>query len=473
MSAIIFKNINQLRLELKDIISFHDPLLTLHKPELIHKEVIDHLVYTLVFTHDDTLKAKTNRIIRQLAAQSGIHFSSIHPFYQAYTKGAIGGFTAPAINIRMLTYDIARTIFRIAKRKKAAAFIIEIAHSESEYTNQTPDEFTAVILAAAIKERYQCPIFLQGDHCQFNAGKYHADPSSEMARMKNWVTLLIDAGFYNIDIDGSTLVDLSKPSVHAQQKENTKATAEITRFIREKEQGLKSWKVGKLESKKAGISSPALLLSNSSTPICIGGEIGHIGDKNSTVEEFETFMTQYINQINRGSGISKISVQTGTNHGGIVNPDGTIQKMPVDFAVLTNIGKIARTKYGLAGAVQHGASTLPVNYFHKFVDSGTVEIHLSTGFQNIVFDTMPKELRENMYKWVKKEKKAEWKKEWSDEQFIYKTRKKSLGPFKKQLWNLSNKEKEPIIKAIEEYVNMLFTKLNINETKKMVEKYVI
>ncbi|CAD7780840.1 hypothetical protein BLFGPEAP_02647 [Candidatus Methanoperedenaceae archaeon GB50] len=42
----------------------------------------------------------------------------------------------------------------------------------------------------------------------------------------------IEAGFYNIDVDPSTLVDYSKPTLMEQQKENYECTAEVTAFIR-------------------------------------------------------------------------------------------------------------------------------------------------------------------------------------------------------------------------------------------------
>jgi fructose/tagatose bisphosphate aldolase len=440
----MYKNINHLKIELQDIFTFHDPHITIHKPERI-PETIDKLVSTAVFANDETLKAKACRIIHHLAAEKGVYSKSIRPLYKSIGEGKIGGFTVPAINIRMFTYDVARTIFRVAKQKKVGAFIIEIARSESEYTEQPPSEFATTILAAAIKEDYKWPVFIQGDHCQFNTKLYMQDKIAELKRVEDWVLSLLEAGFRNIDIDGSTLVDLSKPSLHAQQKDNAFVTAAMTKFIREKQP----------------------VDSN----IAIGGEIGHIGEKNSTVEDFEAFMTQYINHVARNSGISKVSVQTGTSHGGIVNSDGTVQKMAVDFSVLKNVGKVARGKYKLAGPVQHGASTLSVELLQTFVESKTAEIHLSTGFQNLVFDTMPKRLRDEMYGWLKKNCKEEWDEKWTEEQFLYKTRKKSWGPFKKQVWGLTDEEKKPIIQALEKYLGTLFTKLNVVNTAKIVQQY--
>ncbi len=441
----MFKNVNELKLTFKDNLTFHDPKITIHNPQAITPELVDKLTYTLVFSTDDSLKATIRRIIHELAKLNESPSSSIRPLYTAIGKGQVKGFTVPAMNIRMMTYDTARVMFRVAKKKRAAAFIIEIARTESEYTLQPPDEFATVILAAAIRENYRGPVFIQGDHCQFNAKQYLIDKEHELQRIKDWVTLLLHADFRNIDIDGSTLVDLTKPSLLSQQKDNAYVTAEMTKFIRSHE-------------KKGGY-------------VAIGGEIGHIGDKNSTVEEFEAFMHQYINKVARGSGISKVSVQTGTSHGGVISTAGKVQTMPVDFSVLTNIGKVAKEKYNLAGPVQHGASTLPMDVFHTFVQSHTVEIHLSTGFQNIVFETMPKELRDEIYHWAKKQLKSEWQTGWTEDQFLYKVRKKTWGPFKKHLWQLSDAEKQPIIHALEEYLENIYDQLNITGTEDIVKQY--
>ena len=59
-------------------------------------------------------------------------------------------------------------------------------------------------------------------------------------------------------------------------------------------------------------------------------------------------------------------------------PDGGVAEVKLDFEVLRELGEVARA-YGLAGAVQHGASTLPDELFHHFPAVETAEIHLATG----------------------------------------------------------------------------------------------
>ncbi len=410
-----------------------------------HTDNIDSLIYSAVFSPNDEEKKSSRATIWKMAADSGIYSASIHNLYMAIGKKEVTGFTVPAINIRTLTYDTARVIFRLAKNLKVGAMIFEIARSEIGYTKQRPDEYSTAVVAAAIKEGYKGPVFIQGDHYQFKASLYKTDPQAEIKNIKDLVKESIDGRFYNIDIDASTLVDLNKSALSDQQKDNYEMTALITQYIRS------------LEPKD--------------TVISIGGEIGHIGGKNSTPEEFAAFMDGYQSKTGRLTGISKVSVQTGTSHGGIPLPDGTIAKIKLDFDVLEKIGQVAREKYQIGGAVQHGASTLPNELFNKFPQVNTLEIHLATGFQNIVYDNMPTALKKEMYEWIKTNCREEWKEGLSEEQFIYKSRKKALGPFKERLWKMTEAEKKPIIEKLHDQFSYLMEKLNAGGSYDVVKNH--
>jgi fructose/tagatose bisphosphate aldolase len=419
------------------------------KDEKKIREVIDDLIYTAVFGGDRE-KEFSRWLIRAIALDLGIVPSSIHDLY---TKGMAKEelpfwFTVPAMNIRGMTYDVMRQIFKTAVEKEVGAFILEIAKSEIGYTDQRPAEYTACVLAAAIKEGFRGPVFIQGDHFQFNAKKYAEDPEKELENIKKLTKEAIEADFYNIDIDPSTLVDYSKSTLKEQQFHNYINTAKMTAFIREIE--------------PEGIT------------VSVGGEIGHIGGKNSTPEEFEAFMEGYLEELKKyGENIphiSKISVQTGTEHGGIPLPDGRVAKVKLDFSVLERIGEVARKKYSMAGAVQHGASTLPDELFHKFPEVKTAEIHLATGFQNIIYDYLPENFKEEIYNWLKTELKNEWKEGWTEQQFIYKTRKKAFGKFKKEFWDLPESVKAPMMEALRNKFNFLFEQLNVFNTKDIINK---
>ena len=87
----------------------------------------------------------------------------------------------------------------------------------------------------------------------------------------------IPAGFWNIDIDTSTLVTLEPESLDEQQYDNYTRSAEITEFVRDLE--------------PAGVT------------VSLGGEIGEVGEKNSTPEELDAYISNYEKDLaKRGDG---------------------------------------------------------------------------------------------------------------------------------------------------------------------------
>ena len=127
---------------------------------------------------------------------------------------------------------------------------------------------------------------------------------------------------------------------------------------------------------------------------------------------------------------------------------------------------MAREQYGLAGAVQHGASTLSAEAFDAFPRVGACEIHLATNFQNMVYDhpAFPAALKDEMYAWVREHAQEEKKPKDTDEQFLYKARKKAIGPFKGQLWGLPPEVRATIGATLEDQFAFLMSKLRIPGT---------
>jgi hypothetical protein len=210
--------------------------------------------------------------------------------------------------------------------------------------------------------------------------------------------------------------------------------------------------------------------------ISIGGEIGEVGKANSTEEELRAYLDGYLGVLHGTGtqGISKVSIQTGTSHGGVPLPDGSVAQVKIDFDTLRRLSGLAREEYGLAGCVQHGASTLPDEAFHHFPANTAAEVHLATGFQNILYDEpgLPAELREEMMAWCEANCADERKEGESDTVFLYKTRKKALGPFKRQLWTLPADATSQIGEHLRAKFGLLFDELQIAATRSLVGRYV-
>jgi fructose/tagatose bisphosphate aldolase len=410
---------------------------------------IDQLVRSAVFGEGDA-KAAARKQIHLEARRRGAVSSSVYDLYQAIGRGNLRPFTVPAFNIRALTYDAARALFRAAMKHDVGAFIFEIARSEIGYTEQRPAEYAACVLAAALRENFQGPVFIQGDHFQASAKKWATEEgqAAEMKALESLIDEALAAEFYNIDIDTSTLVDLDFPTRDEQQRANYEGTAHLTQYIRARQ--------------PEGIM------------ISVGGEIGEVGKYNTQPDEVRAYMDGLTRLLGSTPGISKISVQTGTSHGGVPLPDGTVAAAKIDFDVLREVTNIGRGEYHIAGSVQHGASTLPESVFNRFPEAEAVEIHLATGFQNMVLDapSLPAEMKQEIRDFCFANCTDERKPGQTDEQFVYTTRKKAIGPFKRRMWDMDAAAKGPIIEALEEKFEFLMEKLGVFNTRDLVAKYV-
>lgn len=406
------------------------------------------LAWTAAFSTDPATTQSAQWLTRACAASLGIHSASIAPLYAARARGAYEGLSVPALNLRAQVFTTARLVLETAQAMHGAAIIFELARSEQTYTFQRPADYATSVLAGAMAAGWVGPVFIQGDHYQFVAKKYAADPDGVTAEIARACDLAVEAGYRNIDIDASTLVDLSYADVGDQQAENVRRSAEIAAHIRAIEPN--------------GIS------------ISIGGEIGEVGTNNSTVEELGAYLDGFDTSFARlapgARGLSKVSVQTGTSHGGIPLPGGGVADVALDFDVLQRLGELARSR-GLAGAVQHGASTLPDALFHRFPEVGTAEVHLATGFQNLLLDhpSFPGELRAEMVSWLKEHAADEAKPSDTEEQFIYRTRKKALGPFKRQLWEIAHTPE--IVQSQRERFQLLFSQLGVTGSRALTDQH--
>jgi hypothetical protein len=443
----------------------------------LRDRLIDQLVFEATFNSDKEVVDLRRQLIKNIAIKEGIVLSSVYEYYKKKARDN-RKVTIPAINVRGMTYNTGRAIFEAAIKDKVSALILEIAKSEIEYTGQRPAEYETSILAAAIKEGYQDPLFLQANHFQINVNNYKEDPVKEREKIKKFIREAIEAGFYQIDLDMSTLVDWSKTDYDAQQKTNYKETALLTAYVRDLE-------------KEFGLDKLGIVIN-------LGGEIGEIGKgiqgRNSTAEDFGAFMKGYLKELvalseERGyqlKGITKIAVQSGTQHGGIRDEKGDVIKgIKVSFNTLAELGKVAREEYGLAGVVQHGASTLDPRCFVLFAgqsapkgfeiseelltkgnakllaENPVAEVHLATAYQDTILDhpVLPKELTDRIRKWVLENYPP---KEEDREKAYVSNRKNAWGPFKFELWSLPSEIQNVLRKTlIKQFSDDVFRNLGV------------
>jgi len=209
-------------------------------------------------------------------------------------------------------------------------------------------------------------------------------------------------------------VDLSHSTLKEQQRLNYELVADLTAYIRSiQPPGVQVSVAGRLERwerKTVRSRSSGLLwtVCARSWPKRTGPE-GHFQDQHSDRDH------------PRRSSSSRWKVA----------------QVSLDFDTLERLSRVAREEYELAGAVQHGASTLPPRSFISF-PARAAEIHLATEFQNMIYEdpAFPADLRQEIYEHLEKDPSSEHKEGETKEQFIYKNRKRAFGPFKAKLWGL-------------------------------------
>lgn len=379
------------------------------------------------------------RQLRDRCLQEGAAIASLGAFYRAVAAGGVAPITVPALNLRGLTYDLARAVWRAALRCDAGPIVFELSPSEARTGDQLFIEFVALVCAAALREGYRGPIFCQGDH--FRSAM---DDASDIAALCGDA---IAAGMWQIDVDAADLAEAPAAGEFSAAARNAAATAAATARIRS--------------------------LAPQGADVVVGGEVGIIGGKNTTVADMYAFWHIYRAALPEGmAGLGKISVQTGTRHGGLVRGDGAIEPMPLDVRLIADLSRVARNEFGLPGVVQHGASTLTLAQLAELPPAGAVEVHLATAVQNLVFDhpAFPSSLRQQMMAALAVESKgvaeggdyahAGLAGQTPAQQF-YNQRWRAWGLFKQDLWTLDPPLRQDLASVCEAWFDGVFTALRV------------
>lgn len=299
-----------------------------------------------------------------LCGKAGVWPAPVGPIYSALADKAIAPLTVPAFNVRGLTFDISRAIFARANDLNAAGIMFELAPSESSTGHQSHAQYAALVCAAAASAGYQGPVLLQGDH--FSLESTDSEEEHEVLQLS---LAAMASGYHQIDLDTAGLA-VEGPDAVARQTPNAAATA---RLLNE-------------------------LVPYAPAGTIFGGEVGEIGGANTTPEELATFIELVRNMAGQNAvAFGKVSVQTGTRHGGMSDASGKSLRMPLDVDLARQLANVAQS-YGFGGVVQHGASTLQMDQFASLPGCGVVEVHLATNLQDLVFDSphFPADLRAEM-----------------------------------------------------------------------------
>ncbi len=338
---------------------------------------VERLANTAALDGNAEVRERTQEAILRAGRAAGITLSSIKGLYSAKEEmeGKLGRpFTIPSINLRCATFDEARILFKKAMEENVGVFQIEIAPTEVAYTGQNFKEFASSVVAGAIAAGYTGPVFLKLDHMRMDPKKYRENPEQEIGRVFNVIKEAIDAGFYAIDIDASVLeANPEEVTVPVeQQRDNFTVSARLVEMTR-------------AYAREKGIE------------IALGVEVGEVGEAKINESHIRAFLSNLEKILAARSEAVQwdiampdvLAIPSGSPHGGRRDPKTgeplDLKGINIAFDLLETASIICK-EYGMVGAVQHGASTLPIELFHLFSPIGVAEIHLATAISDIEID---------------------------------------------------------------------------------------
>ncbi|MCP4198017.1 MAG: hypothetical protein GY762_12790 [Proteobacteria bacterium] len=195
-----YYNLSEMSQSLEHLIGFEKDRIVVTDPGAFREDAIDRLVRSAIFGSRDVKEAAI-WVIWAGSQALGCGAASIAGLAHAIERGELGSFSVPVMNIRGLNYTIARTMLKAAMAAECGAVLFELSLREIGSQNQRPAEFAAILLAAAIKERWNLPIMIQGGYFQLDPSISFETPDSEISLVGDITKEAIEAGMYNINTD--------------------------------------------------------------------------------------------------------------------------------------------------------------------------------------------------------------------------------------------------------------------------------
>lgn len=400
----------------------------------------DRLVYNSVFHPDTQIKATSRWLIKAMARASQIFPASISGIFEFSKHQGARNLTLPVFQITAFSYTMARSIFRAARENNACAFIFEIDSNQIFHGNQTSGEFSTIVSAAAIREKYKGPIFIQGDYISFHGEDYQQNPTQEKSRLKNLINEAIKSGLYNLWMDSSE--DIPPRGVGGEKNQNSKAPlfAELTDSVR--------------------------ILEPKGIDISLGCQINPFQESGFKKKDIREFMEQYqakLQSLNPGAkGISKLGFSPERNSLATQPIGAPYEPEPLDPNTLIGLSKFANEEYGLMGRINLKPSDSSQNNLKRFSKIGNAEIHVPLEYHTLMINhhDFPSEFKDEL--------NFNFPNPLEEEKTQSPLSHKPFRVFKEKLWTLPEPLQQDISKDLETQVSSLLKALQIDHTQEMV-----
>ena len=301
---------------------------------------------------ENAMKKRPKNTVRKLGKDNRLLILSGHTIFDILRDKKV---IIMACNIRIR--HVVPGIMRAADELDAIVGY-ELARTEGDlkggYTGQTPYTFFEMITDYANRLDFKKPFFIHADH---TAVKNTSEEELEIAG--SIIKAAIDAGYTSVAIDAS----------HNEIKDNITITSKLAKLVQDAGLGLEV-EIGEIKLVKEG------------------GAL-------STVKE----SLEFIEGI-RKNGIKPdlLAINNGSKHGNYAPGE----EPHID---LKRTGEIydAIKRYNVCIA-QHGITGTPLQLVGQFADYGIRKGNVGTEWQNIVHRHLPKDLSEDIKKWMEENK---------------------------------------------------------------------
>ena len=420
-----FSEVNQLRQSIAGVLKINTAgEVKLIVPRMFEGEFVERLARTSALAPGIKTRKTAAFYIRAAAEAKNIWFDSLSVFYEHSCSRKFSGLVIPAFNIPGMTFSIARIIFRSYRKYNTGPFIFQLSPLEMADTAQTPWEYSACILAAAMRERYSGPIFIQ---CNAIKLSDHISPDSSPDRFEPLAILLkdcINAGFYHFVLDDSVIDSLEQSELFSC------ADFGDTWFSL----------IRKNSPRVLDIQTGIELVKSPLHP-----------DKQNDLEQYTQWIQSELIQRQAECSVSKILRPFELCENG--NDDSEKQN---------------RSHFHVAYCERRKSKSKT----QQWTETGVQELHSRRLFQDIIFDhpEFPLGLKEQLRVHLTQEYTIGTKPDWTDDQFYTKLRSRAWRSYKKALWSLDDRTKAIILGELEKTINHYFASSRLENAFKWTNR---
>lgn len=424
LRSMLHASTQELLQSLTGCIAVSDHEVTVQHGERLKRELIDALLENALFNPELAVRSLAHQLIKAIANDLGIFPTSLQALYEARRRTEYLGKTVPRLAAHGLTYDMARAAFRTMKRSSTAICLFELPVETLPIAESHLQDFCSSVLAAAIKEGFYGPLFLQLGDIRYQADAFINNPQQYHQQLHQLLQLGMANGFLNFAVDTTALPH--------------EGFAEMASFSNT----LNEWQQG-----------DRLLAHGAALGDLPSGEAA----LNSLCANLDTYFEHLKKEGNKAHPLCKLGVKI---KGDLANSRVAVEKLR-DLIV---------SKYAFAGLTIDHLLHLSERNLRDLATWQALEVNVSELLYDRLFDShhFPKEIIVEMRHFLTDACRHEWHVSESEEEFVHRLRHRTFAPFKKMFWEIPAATREKIGLELERTFASLFQWLGVTETVTLV-----